>query len=253
MVSNHILLKSIIMKKIIRIFSFVIMNILLSLELVFGQIQGGQVYVERSEELLSKMRLSRNIAGIEKKTYDDIKGDPFLYADFTEGKLILNTGETYKLEMRYDIYANQIQFKDNNEVFDLLNADRLSGIVVDTLAFRYCRILKSLEDESSTESSYFIVKADGKCSLLIRKNIRLQPAVLPQAYKEAQPAEFVHTSDMYYLDLQGKGAVRISSKKELLNILSDKKAEVEKFINSNRLGVRSVDDLARIVSYYNTL
>lgn len=240
------------MKKTIRIFIFFILNILLSVELVVGQIQG-QVYVERSEELLSRIRLNRNIAGVEKKTYADIQGDPFLYKDFTEGKLIMNTGEIYKLQMRYDIYANQIQFEDNNEVFQLLNADRLSGIIVDTLAFRYCRILKSPGDEASTESSYFIVRTDGKCSLLVRKSIRLQPAVLPQAYKDAQPAEFIPTADMYYLDLQGKGAIRISNKKELLNILSDKKAEVEKYMDSNRLGAKNVKDLAKIVAYYNTL
>jgi hypothetical protein len=240
------------MKKIVRIFSIAMLNILLGMELLVGQIQG-QVYVERSEELLSKIRLSRNIAGIEKITYADIKGDPFLYKDFTEGKLILNTGEIFKLEMRYDIYANQIQFKDNNEIFELLNADKLTGIVIDTLVFRYCYFLKSPGDESSAEPSFFIVKTDGKCSLLIRKNIRLQPAVLPQAYKEAQPAEFIHTGDMYYLKLQDKGAVRVSNKKELLNILSDKKTEVGKYIDSNRLGVKNVNDLAKIVAYYNTL
>jgi hypothetical protein len=252
MAGYYFLLKSVKMKKTIRIFIFFLFNILLSMELVVGQIQG-QVYVERSDELLSKIRLSRNIAGIEKMTYADIKGDPFLYKDFTEGKLILNTGEIFKLDMRYDIYANQIQFKDNNEIFELLNADRLSGIIIDTLVFRYCYFLTSPGDESSAEPSFFIVKTDGKCSLLIRKNIRLQPAVLPQAYKEAQPAEFIHTSDMYYLKLQDKGAVRVSNKKELLNLLSDKKTEVEKFMNSKRLGVRNLDDLAKIVVYYNTL
>ena len=42
-------------------------------------------------------------------------------------------------------------------------------------------------------------------------------------------------------------------KKELLNILADKKDELNKFIDSNRLATKDLEDLVKIVTFYNSL
>ncbi len=87
--------------------------------------------------------------------------------------------------------------------------------------------------------------------MLIKKNIRIQDAELPKLYQDAKPAKFIHTGDTYYLKPENKTAVRIDNKKDLLSILADKKDEITSFINSNKLGVKEVDDLAKIISFYN--
>jgi hypothetical protein len=113
--------------------------------------------------------------------------------------------------------------------------------------------VSSPHDKSSGYGSYFILQTDGKCKLLIKKNIRIQDAEPPKLYQAAKPAKFIPTGDTYYLKQGEKSAVRISSKKEILNILSDKKDEMIKFINSTKSGLKNPDDLEKLVSHYNGL
>lgn len=213
-----------------------------------------QIIVPQSDDLLDKLRLNKSINGIRDVPYSDITGNPFMYGDFHSGEFFLTTGERVNLVLRYDIYADQIHIKDNkNNVFALIHPDRLSLIVIDTVKFVYSPIQKPGNEEASGKGSYFILKTDGKCSLLIKKNIRIQSAELPKAYQEAKPAKFIHTDDTYYVKLENGNAVRAGTKKELLDILSDKRKDVAGFINSNKLGAKKEDDLIRIISFYNSL
>lgn len=243
------------MKQTKTIISFLILNILLDVQILNGQIlnQGSRVTVQGSDDLLYKLRLNANINANEKIPYSSISGDPFLYKDFVPGQLVLKTGEALPLILRYDIFTCQIQFKQNDEVFSIINPGNISLVMVDSFRFQFVDYLKAPGDLTSIENSWLILKTDGKCKLFIKKNIRLQAAELPKPYQAEKPATFIHNSDTYYLKLQGKSAVKIDNKKDLLNALADKKDELTGFINNNRLGVKEGDDLAKIISFYNSL
>jgi hypothetical protein len=238
------------MKHIKRIIDLFTLNIFLCFNVLNSQ---SQQVVPGSGELLSKLRLNKNAGGIEKVTYSNIDGDPFIYRDFIPGRMILKNGEIYSLNLRYDIYTSKIQFKDKDEIFEIINQEKLALIVIDTITFQYSNYLKSPGEANSVENSWFILKTDGKCKLFIKKNIRIQDAELPKPYQEAKPAKFIHTSDTYYLKPEDKSAVRIDNKKDLLNIFTDKKDQITEFINSNKLGVKEVYDLVKIISFYNSL
>jgi hypothetical protein len=245
------------MKNFKNIVLFLILNILSYFQVLNGQEitynQGSRVTVQGSEEFLFRLRLSRSGSGVDKINYSSIVGDPFVYKEFIPGKLILKAGEVFQLDLRYDIYSNQIQFKYNDEVFEIANQDQLTLIIMDTVIFKYSNYLKSQDDETSGGSSWFILKSSGKCNLLVKKNIRIQDAQGPKAYADAKPAEFIHLKDNYYLKPDDKSAIRINSKKDLMNILADKKDELNKFIESNRLETKSIDDLTKIINFYNSL
>jgi hypothetical protein len=236
-----------------RIINFLVIIMLSGLQLLNSQIQGDQVYVERSEELLSRLRLNHTITGKEEITYDQIEGNPFLYKDFVLGAMVLNNGDTYPLNVRYNIFTGEIQFKGKEGIFKITNAEEISSIIMDTIKFQNLGYLRSPGNSTSVEKSWFILKADGECKLLIKKNLRLQGAELPKPYQEAKPAKFIHTRDTYYIKPEGKSAVKIDSKKDLLDSLADKKDELSSFIKAKNLDVKEVDDLAKIVSFYNSL
>ena len=42
-----------------------------------------------------------------------------------------------------------------------------------------------------------------------------------------------------------------AAKKDILNLLSDKKNELNNFFKSEKPGTKSVDDLVKIITYYN--
>jgi hypothetical protein len=210
-----------------------------------------QVLVDDTEAMLDKMRLNKSINGIEDVSYSSIVGDPYIFKDFHQGIITLTNGETYQLSLRYDIYGNQIHIKEKDQIYAIVHPEKVASIIIDTLRFIYCNYRRSPVEETSGEDSYFILKTDGKCKLLIKKNIRIQDAELPKLYQDAKPAKFIHTGDTYYLKPENKTAVRIDNKKDLLSILADKKDELASFIISNKLGVKEVDDLVKIISFYN--
>lgn len=217
-----------------------------------GQPLFSQLPMVGSENLLDKLRLNKGINGIESVLYSSINGNPYIFKDFHKGKLILNTDEKLDTEIRYDMYADEIHLKDHDVLYALIHPEKVKKIEVDSLTFIYSAYVKSSGDESSEDSSYFIVIADGKCKLLVKKNIRIQDAEPPKLYVDAKPAKFISTKDTYYLKLSNKSAIRIRKEKELLSVLADKKEELSSFISSNKLEISDIKDLVKIITYYNS-
>jgi hypothetical protein len=244
------------MKSCKIICNFLIISVVSGFQLVNGQANEGTIITtERSDlELLNRLRLEHNMKSREEVSYDRIEGDPFLYQAFVPGRLLLKTGEDLKLNLRYDLYKGEVQFRHKDESYTLINTQSVSSVLIDTLKFVYSGYLRSPGDKSSVENSWFILKKEGKCKLLVKTNLRLQAATPPKPYKEEGiPAKFIRTRDTYYFELQSENAVKIDSKKDILDILADKRDQMSGFITSNKLDIKDVNDLARIVSYYDGL
>ncbi len=243
------------MKHLKKVVGLLITVILLDFQIITGQVvpDGGyRSTIERPDmELLSRLRLNRTMSGIEKVNYSNIQGDPFLFKDFIPGSITLKTGEALPLYLRYDIFTDEMQFRQKDEIYVLINTEDISLIMMDTLRFVYTRYMKSPGDISSIQNSWFLLKEDGKCRLLIKKNLRLQSAEDAKPYQLAKPGKFIHTNDSFYLQPEGQNALRVTSKKDILNILSDKTSELNKFIDSGKLGAKDINDLRKIVAFYN--
>lgn len=212
-----------------------------------------QMVVVGSESILDRLRLNKGINGVETALYSNINGDPYIFKGFQKGTLTVNSGEKFEVNLRYDIYANEMHLKDKNEIYAIIHPEKVKLIEIDSLRFIYCGDIKSSEEETPKEGLYFILKTDGRCKLLVKKNIRVQDAEPPKLYQEAKPAKFILTNDTYFLKLEDKSAVKIKNKKELLSVLNDQKEALNVFMSSNKLDVKTVKDLIKIVTFYNGL
>ena len=231
------------------VFNLLIIVVSFGFQQIKAQVGNVSITERPDLELLSRLRLNRTISGTEKVNYSSIQGDPFLYKDFVSGSLTLKTGETLPLYLRYDIYTDEMQFRQKDEIYVLVNIESVSLVMMDTLKFIYIKYMKSPGD---IENSWFLLKEDGKCRLLVKKNLRLQSAEDAKPYQAPKPAKFIHTNDSFYLQPEGQNAVRVTSKKDILNILSDKTNELSKFIDSGKLGAKEINDLRKIVAFYNS-
>jgi len=235
------------------------MNKIKLILLVFGllliQISSlkSQITVVGTEKVIDKLRLNQGIEGKENILYHDIQGDPYIFKDFQKGTLIAISDEKFNVNVRYDVYANEMHLKDSNEIFAIIRPEKVKLIEAGNLKFIYSLYVKSSGEENTRGSSYFVLNTDGKCKLLIKKNVRVQDAEPPKLYTEAKPAKFILTSDTYYLKLDDNIAVKIGNKKELLAVLEDKKEAISNFIGSKKLNVKDIEDLVSIISYYNGL
>lgn len=206
-----------------------------------------------SEQLLDKLRLNKGIKGMNDIEYSSIQGDPFLFKNFAVGSLTAINGEKFNVEVRYDMFASEMHIKNNNKILAIIHPEKVKLIEADDLKFIYSQYVKAPGEKSNGYSSYFIVNADGKCKLLVKKNMRIQDAEPPKLYQEAKPAKFVALNDLYYLKINGNDAIKIKNEKELMTVLADKANELKTFIRINHLGVSKIEDLNKIVTYYNSL
>lgn len=185
--------------------------------------------------------------------YTAIQGDPFIFKNFKIGSLTAFNGEKFNVEVRYDMYANEMHVKNKDEIFAIIHPEKVKLIEADDIKFIYSQYTKGPGENSNGDSSYFILSVDGKCKLLVKKNVRIQDAEPPKLYQEAKPAKFVATNDIYYLKINENDAIKIKNEKELMTILADKAGELKTYIKTNHLGVSKVEDLGKIVTYYNSL
>lgn len=212
-----------------------------------------QVIIVGSEDILDKLRLNKGVKGMNDVEYTAIQGDPFIFRNFKIGSLIAFNNEKFNVEVRYDMYANEMHVKNKDEIFAIIHPEKVKLIEADDIKFIYSQYVKAPGENSNGDSSYFILTVDGKCKLLVKKNVRIQDAEPPKLYQEAKPAKFIATNDLYFLKINENDAIKIKNEKELMTILADKAGELKTYIKTNHLGVSKVDDLSKIVTYYNSL
>jgi hypothetical protein len=229
---------------------------LIVIALLAAQMSGSviaQIPVLGTDEILEKLRLNREVEGNYNILYKDVQGDPYIFKDFHEGTMCVLPDRKFTVNIRYDIYADQMHLKDKDQIYAIIHPDKVTLIEAGSYKFIYSAYMKSPEDKDQELSSYFILKTDGKCKLLIKKHIRVQDAETNKLYQEAKPPKFIATSDTYFLKIDNLGAVRIKNKKDLLTVLADKSDAVDKYISSNKLDAKEISDLEKIVTYYNSL
>ena len=69
-----------------------------------------QEIIPGMDDYIKHANLDRNV---EKPVdYKYVQGTCYLIEHFTDGRIILNTGQTFEGPIRYDIFADQIEFKN---------------------------------------------------------------------------------------------------------------------------------------------
>ncbi len=184
-----------------------------------------------------------------KNNYISIEGSPYLFDDFRKGEVLLKDGKLFNGEFRYDKYADQVEFKVKQGNFWIAYPSSIDYVKIDTT--RLVFIQKDIEKPN--EGSYYVVLVADKIQLLLKKGSILQSAEDPKPYVDAKPAKFLDRKDLYYLLDKSNTPIRITSKKILINKLSDKSSEISKFIKSNKISYKKEEDLIYLINYYISL
>ena len=182
-------------------------------------------------------------------TYDAIEGNPYFFEDFREGSVITKDAKKYNGEFRYDLYADQIEFKIDEDVYWIANPELVEYLKIDDHVFMFFD--KDLVD--SKKGYYYEILVMGDCKLLKRKGVNLKPAEQAKPYVDAKPATFIDRQPQYYIQIGIAHPQRITNKKSLLALLSDKESEISKFIKKNKISASNEKELIDLIDYYNSL
>lgn len=207
-----------------------------------------QVVVPELDEWLSTVGFKQSIEDeLNPDIYGQVKGSPYLSEDFVKGEVMMRNGDKYQGILRYDLYANEIQFKVREMIYVIAFPQEIESLTIGNVKLVYAGYII----DRKLNHSYFEQLTSGPCELLTKKQVLLKDAVPAKPYVEAQPARFKLQKDVYYLKKGDIPAMKIGKKSEVIEFLNEGDYPIADFIKKEKINLNQKEDLLKLVEYYN--
>jgi hypothetical protein len=182
-------------------------------------------------------------------------GSPFFQEQWKAGTIRLFNGQAFDhLLLKIDLERQQVHFRkpDNNEY--VIDAGAVQQVVLhdsvnqlpaaDTLQCGFPAI-----DNQGTQNFYLIL-CSGRIVFLeaIRKSIHEEKDQL-----SGETRKEYRTYDDYYFFREAKMERIKRDRSYFLNAMKDKEEQISYFLQKNKTSFRSINDIRRLVAYYNGL
>jgi hypothetical protein len=102
---------------------------------------------------------------------------------------------------------------------------------------------------------YYKINIDGKNSLITQQSSKFIPARLPNgSYEELEPASFERNKDRLFIVFE-KGNIREvpSKKRAFFKLFGKHSKQIKTYIEIQKLNYKVVEDIEKIVQYWNEL
>ncbi len=177
-------------------------------------------------------------------------GDPCcMYMDpsFGVGSAELADGSILKGIFRYNIHSQKMQAIVEGDTFAFANPGEVSCLLIGEQKFIHTTFVR---DDGEVANSWFEVLCEGNCDLLLRRYIKYRVTDGDGDLSNDQ----LYKLEEYYTRKDGGAVERLQlSKKAILSMLTDHRAEAERFIKVEHLKLKDREDLMKLYSYYNGL
>lgn len=197
---------------------------------VLGNNQVGVTFLPSEKE-------SPDIEKIKYKTYLTSNYEPALINDLKE-----------TVFLRYSMFKDEMEFTKNGNVY-YMNKKKGDEITFKNSNSTY----KTLSYNNKLR--YFQVHNKGDNQLLSKQVVSyVAPKPAATSYQKPKPADFKRESDEYFVKFKDNSIIEIPSrKKSFYEIFGDKSGAIKKYVKAEKINIKNVGDLKKVVNYYNTL
>jgi hypothetical protein len=171
-----------------------------------------------------------------------------------EGKIVLETGDTLKGLVKYDLMQDMVQYTLHDRKAEAYTARKVLFFeIFDATIHKYRQFftLPFAVGGSYKTPIFFELLEEGKMTLLARERLEVKTYSSPYYVGSYSRQVMVY----YYFLLKDDGTIEpfLGNKNDLLDKMGKHSEAVEKYIKANRLKFEDPYDLAKIVAYYNSL
>ena len=182
----------------------------------------------------------------------DIKGSPFLFDDWKKGNVLLKTKERIDSALiKYNLYADMLHVKVDDQEYQF-NIDVMEFLLPDPVSNETALFRSGFSPvPGMSEKSFYQVLYDGKTKLLIKykkliaSELTSTPGVKARVFED-QKSYFILTAS-------GKMEKIKKKNKGILDLLEDKKEELRKMVDTNKLKLTSDEEIIKVLEYYDSL
>jgi len=175
-------------------------------------------------------------------------GDQFFLSNmFLKGSVFSNGRRFDNLDLLYDINSDELLLRTESYPIIIMNKEMVDSFIL-VFDNRKYYVINAGKDSPGVLKGYVNIMYDGPSELYVKYKKNIQPLAVDGRY------DLFHSDHSVYLK-KGSEIVPVAGKKELLNLLEDKKKEIRLYLKSNRLKLRQKDPETYIpvLRYYDSL
>lgn len=183
--------------------------------------------------------------------YAGIRGTPLLVDKWQHGSVITTKGYYADLELKLDLYDNQLFFNKNDESFELTDqivAVRFFPKWPDTTNQQV--FIKGMTQNSIKPEQYVQVLVPQGQVQLYRSDIK---QVTEMSEINAGMVKTFANTSRYFVKKGDQFKLVKLNKEEIMPFLAEKEAEINDFIAKKRLNLKKEADFVQIIQAFNAL
>ncbi len=183
----------------------------------------------------------------------NVHAQEFAFELWHDGKVVLENGDTLTGNVKYDMQTDLVQVQQRDQ-FTTYSARKLLFLEIFDKTVKRYRRMYSLPYNTSGEYRapvIFELLEEGKITLLCREALEYRTYSSVYNYYNYSRLTIIYR---YFLLKEDGSIVEFLGKRgDWLDLMNDRKEEVQKFAKANRLDFDEKYDLSRIIAYYNSL
>ncbi len=173
---------------------------------------------------------------------------------WNDGKLVLETGDTLKGSVKYDLQNDVIQFSAGGRL-DSYTARKLTFFEIFDQTTKHYRQFYSIPYATSggyKAPIFFELLTEGKMTLLCRESLEYRN--YSNSFNSyGASTRLVLVYHYFLLNESGTTEPFVGKRADLIRLMGNKGSQVEKYIKSNKLDFTDRNEFTQIVQYYNSL
>jgi hypothetical protein len=218
---------------------------------VSGQVVPGSTGYEMTE--IDIMNPNKNLLRTKSAEPYGTKGSPYVFKDFRKGDIYFaNKMRVNGKMLNYDCYNNRWEYSDGNSIY-LLHSNQIDYFEIldgpdGSMLFKQVYVEK-------LKKKLFLQVLYNENSLLYKRHFReFREADYGGAYSEDRRYDEFHDRHSYYLEADdGELQVLKPKKNSLLDLMEDKRTELEKYIKKEKPDLKTDDGLVQLIRFYDSL
>ena len=177
----------------------------------------------------------------------------FAFEYWHEGKLILDTGDTLRGHIKYDLQNDLIQYQSPTKQLESFTARKVLFFEIFDATVKRYRIFYSLPFSQGGQYKalvFFELLEEGKLTVLCRE--LLEYRTVNSSYSYYTYTRLMLINKYFILQENGNIEEYIGKKNDWYDLMKGKEDDVRKYVKANKLDLDEKYEIAKAVNYYNS-
>jgi hypothetical protein len=186
--------------------------------------------------------------------FSRVNAQRYSFEYWHDGSAVLETGDTIKSKIKYDLSKDLIQISVNRKI-QTYSARKILFFEIFDLAEKRYRQFYSMPFTTSTEYKspiFFELLVEGKITVLCREAMEYR--TIPNTFGTYGNTQRLVIVYHYFLLEENGEVVDVKDTKSIwMDLMGNKAEQVNRYVKENKLDYEKKYDLAKAIGYYNSL